>query len=605
MTTPTGTITLLNVQDEFGGSVPIGINEYYAGGAYVPAGTAGVPSSGTISMNDLRGKSKATPLTFFVTPNTVAEGSSFYVFAYNSGTIYPTIYWKLTNYTNLDDADFNAVSGSVSYDYIDGDYPQFSVTTVADSNYEGTGTFNITFYSNPARTTSIGSTQYLSVVDTYSTSMVAPSTTTIYRYANRNPGYRTSVVYMDSSGLVGSTVYYEVYTDSGSLTSVDVDAPTSLTGTLIVPAGGRVGITVRSTEWDGSQSVTTDKNVYVRFRLNNSSGSILGTSSAMTLKAMPVVSFSFSPTTIREGQASTLTGSVTNIPYDGGASFFWRQAVFSSAQSSDWVNVSGDPGNSTGELIWNTQIVSTSIYGALDSLAESQEELYFYWCLNSSNGTAIWFHGLSILSPAQITSVTGSYNSAQITNISSYPAARNFDVTFYADYALNIAPSVTVPANQISSNAISPFLYTATEGTVGTYIMEYIFTNPYHEQKLVFNNSESFIFPVYGVEFFFTGANAPNTARTLIARITSVPSVYYSRDFTVEFAVKLSTSSTFNPYAAIPGNVPLTVAGYQISCANTILYSTTSTSTQFDFQFKVTRSGHETKYSPVFYNVYL
>ena len=45
MTTPTGTISLNDVQTEFGGSNPIAINEYYAGGLYVPAGMAGVPSS--------------------------------------------------------------------------------------------------------------------------------------------------------------------------------------------------------------------------------------------------------------------------------------------------------------------------------------------------------------------------------------------------------------------------------------------------------------------------------------------------------------------------------------------------------------------------------
>ena len=51
MTLPTsGPLTLANIQSEFGGSNPISLNEYYAGGAYVPAGTSGtygaVPSSG-------------------------------------------------------------------------------------------------------------------------------------------------------------------------------------------------------------------------------------------------------------------------------------------------------------------------------------------------------------------------------------------------------------------------------------------------------------------------------------------------------------------------------------------------------------------------------
>jgi hypothetical protein len=58
MTTPTGTISLSDIQTEFGGSNPIGINEYYGSGGLVPSGQ-NVPSSGQISFNDLRGKSKS------------------------------------------------------------------------------------------------------------------------------------------------------------------------------------------------------------------------------------------------------------------------------------------------------------------------------------------------------------------------------------------------------------------------------------------------------------------------------------------------------------------------------------------------------------------
>ena len=48
-----GAITFAQIQAEFGGANPISLSEYYAGGAYVSAGTSGtngaVPSSGAIS----------------------------------------------------------------------------------------------------------------------------------------------------------------------------------------------------------------------------------------------------------------------------------------------------------------------------------------------------------------------------------------------------------------------------------------------------------------------------------------------------------------------------------------------------------------------------
>ena len=56
-----GALSLDDIQTEFGGSNPIGIDEYYAGGAFVPPGTSGtngpVPSSGTISINNFFGTS--------------------------------------------------------------------------------------------------------------------------------------------------------------------------------------------------------------------------------------------------------------------------------------------------------------------------------------------------------------------------------------------------------------------------------------------------------------------------------------------------------------------------------------------------------------------
>jgi hypothetical protein len=47
-----GTITLADIQTEFGGSNPIGLNEYYRNGAYVTANNTGVPTSGQISVSN-------------------------------------------------------------------------------------------------------------------------------------------------------------------------------------------------------------------------------------------------------------------------------------------------------------------------------------------------------------------------------------------------------------------------------------------------------------------------------------------------------------------------------------------------------------------------
>lgn len=79
MTTPTGPISLGDVQTEFGGSNPIGMDEYYRGGTYVnstvAAGTSGNPiaTSGAIQLGDFRG---VTALAFSI-PVTQVQDNEF------------------------------------------------------------------------------------------------------------------------------------------------------------------------------------------------------------------------------------------------------------------------------------------------------------------------------------------------------------------------------------------------------------------------------------------------------------------------------------------------------------------------------------------------
>jgi hypothetical protein len=62
MTLPSsGAISLQDIQTVFGGDNPISINEYYLNGIYTTGdGATGIPTSGTISLNNFYGKSKIT-----------------------------------------------------------------------------------------------------------------------------------------------------------------------------------------------------------------------------------------------------------------------------------------------------------------------------------------------------------------------------------------------------------------------------------------------------------------------------------------------------------------------------------------------------------------
>lgn len=58
-----GTITLAQIQTEFGGSNPISLSEYYRGGAYVTSNNTGVPTSGVITLSNFYGAVKQFSVT--------------------------------------------------------------------------------------------------------------------------------------------------------------------------------------------------------------------------------------------------------------------------------------------------------------------------------------------------------------------------------------------------------------------------------------------------------------------------------------------------------------------------------------------------------------
>ena len=103
MTLPTsGALSLSDIQGEFGGSNPISLSEYYAGGGLVPAGTTGtngaVPSSGAISIANFYGTSNFT-LAF-------NNGDDYYLNTAVIGTTYAQIYIN-TNGSIIRNTRFN------------------------------------------------------------------------------------------------------------------------------------------------------------------------------------------------------------------------------------------------------------------------------------------------------------------------------------------------------------------------------------------------------------------------------------------------------------------------------------------------------------------
>lgn len=91
-----GTITLLDIQTEFGGSNPISINEYYRGGGLVPniSINNSIPTSGQISLSDFYGATAADIIPNSVNwadMNLTRNNPAFPLFAFTANTNSQTI----------------------------------------------------------------------------------------------------------------------------------------------------------------------------------------------------------------------------------------------------------------------------------------------------------------------------------------------------------------------------------------------------------------------------------------------------------------------------------------------------------------------------------
>jgi hypothetical protein len=146
-----GPLTLAQIQTEFGGSNPISLSEYYAGGAYVPVGTSGtygaVPSSGAISIRNFYGTSA------ILDTQTVTVGALYSKFGSNFG-------YYSGSYGSISDGTFNPKGGAtiIELDYSDFGFVAFTLNGTQTN--AGWTTMNIagTTYSRASATFSSGGT---------------------------------------------------------------------------------------------------------------------------------------------------------------------------------------------------------------------------------------------------------------------------------------------------------------------------------------------------------------------------------------------------------------------------------------------------------------
>lgn len=359
MATSSGTISIGTTGDpgtivgEFGdiGGQPSSLNEFYAGGANVPGSTSGVPTSGVISMNDLRGKTKVTTPTLTFTYSSINEGDS------NTATIFTptisagsTVYWRMNGNTSR-------FSGSTSGNYVQ-PAPQSStvtLTSTTNSNVSDGVTITIEVADNVGFSPVLVSNTFSLVDVSPRVDSVSPSSPSI------NEG--------DSQTFTVSTSNISSYTTLYWNTSSSADfSPDAGSFTIVSNSGSFTVNVVPDATTEGSESPTIyitsgsygSGTTYASFTvtLNDTSLTPIVTTSA----SLATPSLSVSPTPAKWTLTPTINLNVAN--YTGSALVFTAACYLSggAAASAYDLSISVANGASSGSnSVSFNQILSTTI----------------------------------------------------------------------------------------------------------------------------------------------------------------------------------------------------------------------------------------------------
>ena len=460
MPTPSGTITLDNVQTEFGGTNPIGINEYYAGGTYVSSFVSGVPTSSTIDMNSLRNKTKISisndkssvnegdSVTFTVTTATVTNGTVFY--------------WAAISGTGATAGDIVGDSplGSIT---INSNTATVSLTVKLDSDTPETGeSFAIRFYYTQADRDAFTNhfAQSNTVAINNATYSIAPAV------SNVNEGGSLTINVTTTNITNGTTFYWTI---NHTTTTTSDFSSNSGSFTITTNSGSFTVGPVADQVTEGAESFTVSMRPY------STSGVVLATTSSITVNDTSITpptataTLSASPSSITNGTSSTLSWTTTNA-----TSASINQGIGSVSVGSGSTTVSPTttttytitPYNSVGTA-GTTASTTVTVYPAASStLSASPGNITsggsstLSWTMTNSS---IVFGG--VINPGNI-SVSGSSGTVSVSPTST----TTYTITPYN--AINVAgstASATVTVYPVASSTLSASpssIYTGNSSTL-------------------------------------------------------------------------------------------------------------------------------------------
>jgi hypothetical protein len=293
-------------------------------------------TSGVITVKDT---------TIIVEPATVPsikEGNSATITVRNSYA--SSWYWESTNTT-----DVTPTSGTLNFT---NKAASFTLTALNDSLIEGSETLAVNLYTSQGGTL-IRSITPITILDV--TCAITPSVNTIYEGQTISFGIQTSNI--DTS----TPLYWYI---TGTTSGADLFDGV-MAGTFNVNSSGAFTLTkVIATDLD----TEVDETLYLNVKLNNASGTLIGTSPLVTVKNREIKVTSYTATA-KEGETATYNLATTNIP--NGTTVNWvitpgtttlNSADFSPATLSGTTVVNSNAASVTVNLAYDNQVEIPEVY---------------------------------------------------------------------------------------------------------------------------------------------------------------------------------------------------------------------------------------------------
>jgi hypothetical protein len=274
-----GPLALTDIQTEFGGANPIGLNEYYAGGSYVPAGTSGtygaVPSSGAISIQNFYGTSNGA--VYWVISSIINANSGNSVACNSgvdsSGNVYlvgmPDTQSSLNNNTGFYIIKTKQVALSIASSTIVSDgYKNGEGARVAiDSSNNVYVAYNGPVTVSSVATYGIGLAKYNSS-GTLQWSRTVGSSTTATPYAP------VLGVVIDSAGYIYVAGLLEDSVQCVEVTKYDSSGTFQWGKKITAPSGNTVSFNGSITDFNARLSIDSSNNIYIGTEFYRSSNSV-------------------------------------------------------------------------------------------------------------------------------------------------------------------------------------------------------------------------------------------------------------------------------------------------------------------------------------------